>query len=178
MSRRGNTAASLQNSTNRETSFRAFAYNNLTPEKAKRWAAILLDHKDLLQNIHELPPEDQTRFINKVDQVCRTWLIPSPIIYLSSFLRKAYTAVDSRTVKAINALGDVCSATERLPSSAILAAGLEKRSAIAVATGGITDIWRGEHYGSPVAIKAFRIYPAQNLKAGKKVSIRPASEIC
>ena len=83
-----------------------------------------------------------------------------------------------RTVKFINALGDVCSATERLPTSTLLAAGLEKRGAIAVASGGLTDIWRGEYYGSPVAIKAFRIYPAQNLKDAKEVSIQPTSGVC
>ena len=68
----------------------------------------------------------------------------------------------------------MCSATDRLPTSTLLAAGLEKRGAIAVASGGLTDIWRGEYYGSPVAIKAFRIYPAQNLKEAKEVSTQPA----
>ena len=77
-------------------------------------------------------------------------------------------------MKFVNALGDVCSATDRLPTSTLLAAGLEKRGPNAVASGGLTDIWRGEYYGSPVAIKAFRIFPTQNLKEAKEVSIRPA----
>ena len=78
-------------------------------------------------------------------------------------------------MKFINALGEVCSATDRLPTSTLLATGLEKCGEIAVASGGLSDIWRGEYFGSPVAIKAFRIYPAQNLKEAKEVSIRPAS---
>ena len=90
---------------------------------------------------------------------------------------KAYPVFDLRTAKSINALGEVCSATDRLPTLTLLAAGLEKRGAIAVASGGFTDIWRGEHDGSLVAIKAFRIYPTQNLKEAKEVSIQPASGV-
>lgn len=73
----------------------------------------------------------------------------------------------------MTALGNVCSATERLPTSAVLSAGLEKRGNIAVASGGLTDVWRGQYNGTQVAVKAFRIYPAQNLKEAKEV--RPYS---
>ena len=59
----------------------------------------------------------------------------------------------------------------------MLSAGLEKRGNIAVASGGLTDVWRGEYGGTPVAIKAFRIYPAQNLKEAKEVRIQPAWKI-
>ena len=74
-------------------------------------------------------------------------------------------------------MGDVCSATERLPTSALLSAGLEKRGNIAVASGGFTDVWRGEYYAIQVAIKALRIYAAQNLKEAKEVSIHPVPEV-
>ena len=84
---------------------------------------------------------------------------------------KAYPTVDPRNARLVMALGDVCGATERLPTSAMLSAGLEKCGNIAVASGGFTDIWRGEYYTAPVAIKAFRIYPAQNLKEAKEVSM-------
>ena len=47
--------------------------------------------------------------------------------------------------------------------------GLEKRGTMAVASGGLTDIWRGQLNDARVAIKAFRIYPAQNLKEAKEV---------
>ena len=66
----------------------------------------------------------------------------------------------------------MCSVTEQLPTSAVLSAGLEKRGNIAVASGGLTDVWRGEYGGTQVAIKAFRIYPAQNLKEAKEVRIQ------
>ena len=59
----------------------------------------------------------------------------------------------------------------------MLSAGLEKRGNIVVASGGFTDIWRGEYHGAQVAIKAFRIYPAQNLKEAKEVSIQSPSEV-
>ena len=68
----------------------------------------------------------------------------------------------------------MCSVTLQLPTSAVLSAGLEKRGNIALASGGLTDVWRGEYRGGQVAIKAFRIYPAQNLKEGKEVRIQCA----
>ena len=75
------------------------------------------------------------------------------------------------------ALGNLCSAIQRLPTSAVLSTGLEKRGNIAVASGGFTDIWRGDLGDLRVGIKAFRIYPAQNLKEAKEVSIRPVGDI-
>ena len=115
-------------------------------------------------------PEDQTKFIDKVDQVRRDSKFHSLGIYLLTSA-KAYPTVDPRNARLVMALGDVCGATERLPASAMLSAGLERRGNIAVASGGFTDIWRGEYYAAPVAIKVFRIYPVQNLKEAKEVSI-------
>jgi len=45
-------------------------------------------------------------------------------------------------------------------------------------SGGMGDIWRGTGRGEQVAIKAFRIYPAENLKAAKQVPITPKPEVC
>ena len=56
----------------------------------------------------------------------------------------------------------------------LLSAGLKKRGNLAVASGGFTDIWRGNLGERRVAIKAFREYPAQNLKEAKKVNIPSA----
>ena len=95
----------------------------------------------------------------------------------STTLAKTYPTIDPHNANFVRALGDVCSATERLPTSAVLKAGLEKRGTIAVASGGFTDIWRGEYNGAQVAIKAFRIYPAQNLKEAKEVSIQSPLEV-
>lgn len=71
----------------------------------------------------------------------------------------------------------MCSAIERLPTSAILSAGLEKHGSFAVASGGFTDIWQGNYYATQVAIKAFRIYPAQNLREAKEASISSVLQI-
>jgi len=102
---------------------------------------------------------------------------PSPHYQPSIISAKAYPTIHSSDAKSVIALGEICSATERLPTSALLSTGLEKRGNIAVASGGFTDIWRGEYYAMQVAIKAFRIYPAQNLKEAKEVSIRSTSEV-
>ena len=73
-------------------------------------------------------------------------------------------------------LGNVCSTVGRLPTSAVLSAGLERRGTIAAASGGFTDVWRGEFYSAQVAFKAFRPYPTQNLEEAKEVSIQSASK--
>ena len=169
MPKRSNAAAALQSSTRGETSFREFANSTLALEQSKQRAAPLLNSKGLLQNVRALAPEDQTKFIDKIDQVCRSWLIIL-FQYLPSI--KAYPTIDSQDTKAVTALGDVCSAIGQLPTSAVISAGLEKHSKIITASGGLADTWRGEYDATQVAIKAFRIYPAQNLKEAKGVSIQ------
>jgi hypothetical protein len=72
-------------------------------------------------------------------------------------------------MKYITALGNVCSAIQRLPTSAVLSARLEKRDIIALAPTGLTDIWYGDLGDTRVAIKTFRIYPEPNLKEAKQV---------
>lgn len=92
---------------------------------------------------------------------------------------KAYPTVDPQIAKFVTTLGNVCSETERLPTSVILSEGLEKRGSGPVASGGLTDIWLGDFRGTQVAIKAFRINPTQSsiLKGAKEVSIQPALEV-
>ena len=72
----------------------------------------------------------------------------------------------------------MCSAIERLPTSAVLSDGLNRQGDIAVASGGSTDIWRGDHCGEQVAIKTFRIHPAQKLREAKEVCIQSVWEVC
>jgi len=178
MARKSNTAAALQSSTRGEGPFREYANSTLTTEQSRQQAAPLLNSKDLLRNFRALIPEDQTKFIDKVDKVRRRWLILLSQYPPSIISAKAYPTIHSPDAKYITALGEVCGTTERLPTSALLSTGLEKRGNIAVASGGFTDIWRGEYYSMQVAIKAFRIYPAQNFKEAKEVSIWSISEVC
>ena len=163
--------AAPRNPTRGEAAIQEFANSSLTSKQLKRRAAPLLNSTELLRDIRGLAPEDLTRFVEKVDQVGRGGSFSSrnllPIIFA-----KAYPTINSQDAKFVTALGNVCSVTERLPTSAVLSAGLDKRGNIAVASGGLTDVWRGEYGGTPVAIKAFRIYPAQNLKEAKEVRIQ------
>jgi len=71
MSRKSNTVAVPHNPTRGETSTREFANSNLTPEQSRQRAGTLLNSKELPQNIRGLTPEDQTKFVDKVDQVSR-----------------------------------------------------------------------------------------------------------
>jgi len=72
-------------------------------------------------------------------------------------------------VKLLQAFSSICSATIQLPRTLILSDGLKKCGDIAVASGGFTDIWHGSYFKGNVAIKAFRTYPAQDLKEAKKI---------
>ncbi|KAF9646096.1 kinase-like protein [Thelephora ganbajun] len=99
--------------------------------------------------IRELGTKDQARFLEIVDQ--------------------ATPAVLVEDTKFVTALGDICSDTLLLPTSTGLLQGLKKRGEIAVASGGTTDIWRGAWSDKQVALKAFRIYPLQDLQEAKKI---------
>jgi len=66
-------------------------------------------------------------------------------------------------------LGDISSAIGQLPNSIGLLQGLEKREKFAVAPGGTTDIWQGTWNNQQVALKAFRVYPPQELQEAKKI---------
>lgn len=52
-----------------ETAILEFARSSLTPEQLKQRAAPLLNDMELLRDVWALTPEDQTKFVDKVDQV-------------------------------------------------------------------------------------------------------------
>jgi hypothetical protein len=85
---------------------------------------------------------------------------------------KAYPAVGPQNAKLICVLGDVCSATVQLPTSAILSEGLEKLGKNAVASGGLADTWEGKYRGGQVAIKAFHLVKQSEMV--KEVCIQSA----
>ncbi|KAF9646166.1 kinase-like protein [Thelephora ganbajun] len=97
----------------------------------------------------ELGTKDQARFLEIVDQ--------------------ATPAVLVEDTQFVVTLGDIFSDILLLPISTGLLQGLKKRGDIAVASGGTTDIWRGVWGDNPVALKAFRIYPLQDLQEAKKI---------
>ena len=75
----------------------------------------------------------------------------------------------AKGTKLAATLGDISSEILLLPPSIGSLRGLEKRGEIAVASGGTTDIWRGAWNNQRVALKAFRIYPPQDLQDAKKI---------
>lgn len=172
MSRENDATASPRSSTCGEMALWDFVNNDLTPKQLKQQADLLLDSEELLQSVQGLTPEDQMRFIDRVDQVCQGWLTLLSQCLPLIFLMKLYPTINLPTVNFINTLGGLCSATEWLPTSTLLAAGLEKHGSVPVASGGLTDIWQGEYHGSQAAIKAFRIYPTQNWKETKEVGVQ------
>ena len=71
MTRTSKAVAAPRNSARGETAIQEFVNNNLTPEQSRQRAAALLDIKELLQSVQGLTAEDQTEFLDKVDQVCQ-----------------------------------------------------------------------------------------------------------
>ena len=74
-------------------------------------------------------------------------------------------------MRFLRTLGSICSARIQLPRTAILPDGIEISGDIAMATGGFTDTWQGLYRGKPVALKAFRTFPVQDLREAQKVRL-------
>lgn len=58
-------------STYDQTAIQEFSNSNLTPEQSKQQAVPLLNSEGLLGTVRGLAPEDQAKFVDKVDQVRR-----------------------------------------------------------------------------------------------------------
>jgi hypothetical protein len=71
MVRKNSAAAVSRDPSQGETAIQEFANSSLSPEQLERRAAPLLNSRELLQDVQRLTPEEQTKFVNKVDQVCR-----------------------------------------------------------------------------------------------------------
>ena len=65
-----------------------------------------------------------------------------------------------------------------LPRSCIISDNISKRGDIAFASGGFADVWKGRHKGSPVCIKAFRVYTPENLANIKQVGNKISRSTC
>ena len=71
MARTTRPVATPRNPTRGEAAIQEFANSSLTSEQLKQRATPLLNSKELLRDVQGLTPEDQTRFVDKVDQVGR-----------------------------------------------------------------------------------------------------------
>ena len=85
MSRGSNGLATRYSSTPEGAPIQKFANGSLTSRIWTEQAAGLLTDKDLAQKVLELSPEDQAKFVDKVDQVRRDCLF-SPLKFASLFL--------------------------------------------------------------------------------------------
>ena len=81
MARTNKPVAAPRNSTRGEVAIQEFANSNSTSEQLRQRAAPLLNSKELLRNVLGLTPEDQTKFVDKVDQVGRCSLSKSSLHY-------------------------------------------------------------------------------------------------
>jgi len=81
MTKKTNTVTASCSSTRGEAVIREFSNSNMTPEQLLQRAPILLNSEELLRNIPELTPEEQTQFLDRVDQVRRSSLPKSQLHY-------------------------------------------------------------------------------------------------
>ena len=72
----GQTAAASRDPSSGETAIREFANGDLAPGKLRQRAGSLLNSEGLLQKVLRLTQRDQTKFVDKVDQVRRDLLSP------------------------------------------------------------------------------------------------------
>jgi len=79
MARKNDTVTVPHNSTRGEAAIREPANSNSTPEQLRQRTTVLRDSKEVLRNVPGLTwtPEEQTRFLDKFHQVCRSCL-PKP----------------------------------------------------------------------------------------------------
>lgn len=71
MTRASGTVITPCNSARGETETQEFVNSNSAPELLRQQAASLLNNKELLRNVQRLSQDDRTKFVEKVDQVCR-----------------------------------------------------------------------------------------------------------
>ena len=128
--------------------------------------------KDYVKIALGLEREDATKLLNVLDQVRYSGPPRCPRSLDNDRDDQSIGYVDWRdtqTTTFLRALGSICSATIQLPYTAILPDGLDICGDIAMGSGGFTDTWRGVHQGKPVALKAFRTFPVQDLREAEKV---------
>ena len=145
--------------------------SRLSARRVRQRAGRLLASRDLLQVVQALTPEEQGRFVDRVDQVRRLGCLSIISANVPLFTGKAYPTVETRNAALLTALGEVCSAIGKLPASTTVSVGLRKTGNGAIASGGLRDVWPGEYGGKRVAIGVFRIYSGEKLSEAKKVRI-------
>lgn len=70
MAKRNSVTGTSRNSTREEAQLLEFLNSNEPPEVLEQRAVVFLNNKDLPRSVLGLTLQDQTRFIDKVDQVC------------------------------------------------------------------------------------------------------------
>jgi hypothetical protein len=144
--------------------------------RVRQQAGRLLAADDSLRLVGNLTPEERRRLVNRVDQVRRPGYRSFSAASVHAAFIKAYLTADIQNVQFLISFGELCSAAKQLPASAIIPTGLTKHGDTSVASGGMTDVWRGEYQGTQVAIKAFRTYSPQNLEEAMEVRVECARD--
>jgi hypothetical protein len=144
--------------------------------RVRQQAGRFLTANNSLGIVGKLTPEERRRLINRVDQVRRLGYRSFSAAFVHAVSVKAFLTADIQNAEFLISFGKICSAAKQLPASALLSAGLTKHGDTPVASGGMTDVWRGEYQGTRVAIKAFRTYSPQNLEEAMEVRVESSGD--
>ena len=118
------------------------------------------------------PPEKAVKFVNALDKACA--LSPPCLVFhdeLTIYLQAlGYDdGVPEAKGRLHRALRKTCAEVGILPESYYLDANQIKKFHDVPFTGGYSHVWPGFYKGEDVAIKAFRVYPTDNIKVLTKV---------
>ena len=139
--------------------------------RVRKQAGRFLTANNSLGIVGKLIPEERRRLIDRVDHVRRLGYRSSSATFVHAVSIKAFLTANVQNAELLISFGKICSAANQLPASVVLSAGLTKHGDTPVASGGMTDVWRGEYQGTRVAIKAFRTYSPQNLQEAMEVRV-------
>ena len=98
MSRTSKIVVAPRGSTRGEVAIQEFANSNLPSEQLRKRAVPLLTSKELLRIVWGLPPEDRTKFVDKVDQVRRNRLL-FPLGTISSLFPQRHIRPSTRKMR-------------------------------------------------------------------------------
>ena len=142
--------------------------NNPSTEDLQRLAKPLFAREGLPQLVQESAPEDQDKFVNAADRVCRFSLLHEAFLKLF-FPGKAFPIPNPENIRYLTTLGDICALINRIPAFVAITAGLRILKVIPDTSGGLMGVWHGEYGPMRVAVKVFRTYPDGPMHDATKV---------
>ena len=114
-----------------------------------------------------LQGDDALTLVDILDQVSMSMAIGATSLIPAQVFEAPDMEINLR-ILSVRILRRVCGSQIILPRSCILS-DISKEDDLAVASGGLADVWIGCHNGNRVCVKTFRVCTAENLSRVKQV---------